>query len=370
MSRPRIDVFRPTLAQEELAAVAATLESGWIGKGSEVKLFEMSWAAHIGVDSAHVVSVNCATEGLFQVCEQLRLGKGDEVIIPSIHFIGADNAITSTGAWPVYCDVDKHTLNPTLEHIAAVYHSRRTKAIILLHYGGVAQELDRIRNWCDEHGVMMVEDAACAQATTYEGMTAGTFGHFGVWSFDAMKVMSTGDGGMIYCEDADDAARLRRRLYLGLNEQSGLSSNKERWWEYTVNDPGRRAIMNDIAASIGLEQLKKLPDFVEQRKQIARYYDESLKFHVTVSPDAPWVEPPYYFYWIQTERRDELAKYLREYGIYTTFRYYPLHRVFKTGQHLPGADHAADHTLLLPLHQSLSDDDVVYVCEKVKEFFA
>lgn len=110
------------------------------------------------------------------------------------------------------------------------------------------------------------------------------------------------------------------------------------------------------------------PAFVERRKQIARYYDESLKFLVTVSPDAPWVEPPYYFYWIQTPRRDELAKYLRDKNIYVTFRYYPLHRVFRTGQHLPGADYAADHTLLLPLHQGLSDDDVVFVCEKVREF--
>lgn len=368
MNRPRIDVFKPTLDQAELAAVARTFESGWIGKGSEVKLFEMSWAAHIGVDPQHVVSVNCATEGLFQVCQLLNLQPGDEVIMPSIHFVGADNAISATGAWPVYCDVDKHTLNPTLDHIRAVYHSRRTKAIMLLHYGGVAQGLDEIRNWCDEHGVMMVEDAACAQATTYQGMAAGTFGHFGVWSFDAMKVMTCGDGGMVYCEDAEDAARLRRRMYLGLNEQSGLSSDNDRWWEYTVNDPGRRAIMNDIAASIGLEQLKKLPDFLERRKEIVAEYDVALRRVVDVLPFE--YGQPYYFYWIQTPRRDELARYLREHGIYTTFRYYPLHRVFETGQHLPGADYAADHTLLLPLHQGLSDDDVMYVCEKVKGFFA
>lgn len=369
MNRPRIDVFKPTLDRAELAAVAKTFESGWIGKGQRVADFEAAWAAHIGVDPKHVVSVNCATEGLFQVCEKLGLMPGDEVIIPSIHFIGADNAIDGNGGWPVFCDVDKHTLNPTLEHIDAAWVRDKTRALILLHYGGVAQELDAIRQWCDDKGVVMIEDAACAQATTYEGKVAGTWGHFGVWSFDAMKVMSTGDGGMIYCEDADDAARLRRRLYLGLNEQSGLSSDKDRWWEYTVSDPGRRAIMNDIAASIGREQLKKLPFFIRRRHEIVLKYDAEL-YDLPIRIPHDLNSQPYYFYWIQTERRDELARYLRSHNIYTTFRYYPLHRVFRTGQHLPGADYAADHTLLLPLHQGLSDDDVMFVCEKVKEFFA
>lgn len=369
-NQPRIDVFRPMLGQEELAAVASTFGSGWVGKGQRVAEFEAAWAAHIGVDPQHVVSVNCATEGLFQVCQMLNLQPGSEVIMPSVHFIGAANAVLASRAAPVFCDVDKHTLNPTLDHIRAVHSRRWTKAVILLHYGGVAQELPIIRQWCERAGVVLIEDAACAQATISNGKAAGTWGHFGIWSFDAMKVMTCGDGGMIYCDyDREAADKLRQRIYLGMDSQSGLSSDKDRWWEFTVNAIGRRSIMNDISASIGLEQLKKLPAFVERRRQIARYYDESLKYLVTVSPDAPWVEPPYYFYWIQTERRDELARYLRSQGIYVTFKYHPLHRVFRTGQHLPGAEYAADHTLLLPLHQGLSDDDVLFVCEKVKEFF-
>jgi aminotransferase len=370
MTRPRIDVFRPSCGAEELAAVAATFDSGWLGRGAKVAEFEAAWAAHIGVDPAHVVSVNSATEGLFQVCQGLGLLNGDEVIIPSIHFIGADHAIGDNGR-PVYCDVDPHTLNPTLEHIAAAYHPGKTKALIILHYGGVAQELDTIRNWCDAHDIVMIEDAACAQATKYQGQAAGTFGHFGVWSFDAMKVMTCGDGGMIYCEDAGAARRLRRRIYLGLNEQSGLSSDQDRWWEYTVNLPARRSIMNDIAASIGLEQLKKLPDFVERRRQIVEQYEtELIRVNIPFNVQRNQIQP-YYFYWIQPHgrRRDELAKHLRSHNVYTTFRYYPLHRVFQTGQHLPGADYAADNTLLLPLHQGLTDGDVQFVCDKVKEFY-
>lgn len=366
MTRPRINVFQPTVGDAELAQVADSFRTGWLGKGPKVAAFEEAWAAHIGVDPEHVVSVSCATEGLFQVCQECHFLAGDEVIIPSIHFIGADCAIGGNNGWPVYCDVDPHTLNPTLEQIAAVYRPGKTKALILLHYGGVAQELDRIRNWCDAHDVSMIEDAACAQATVYQGQAAGTFGHFGVWSFDAMKVITCGDGGMIYCEDVEIANRLRRRIYLGLNEQSGLSSGHDRWWEYDVILPARRAITNDIAAGIGLEQLKRLPDFVERRRDIVRQYDAELYNVVKVPPTGL---SPYYFYWIQTPQRDELAKHLKANGVYCTFRYYPMHRVFETGQHLPGVDYAADHTLLLPLHQGLTDDDVQYVIDKVKEFF-
>lgn len=372
MNRSRLDVFKPTLGAEELSAVASTFESGWIGKGARVAEFEAVWAAHIGADPAHVVSVNCATEGLFQVCQMLNLQPGSEVIMPSIHFIGAANAVLANRAAPVFCDVDKHTLNPTLDHIRAVHSRRWTKAVILLHYGGVAQELPIIRQWCERAGVVLIEDAACAQATISNGKAAGTWGHFGIWSFDAMKVMSCGDGGIIYCNhERETADKLRQRIYLGMDSQSGLSGDKDRWWEFTVNTIGRRAIMNDISASIGLEQLKKLPGFVLRRAMVSSHYNRELRDIVRIPLDKnSYPYTPYYFYWIQTGRRDELAKYLREHQIYTTFRYYPLHRVFKTGQHLPGADYAADHTLLLPLHQGLSDDDVMFVCEKVKEFFA
>lgn len=362
----RIDVFKPTVGDAELAQVADSFRIGWLGKGPKVAAFEAAWAAHIGVDPAHVVSVSCATEGLFQVLDYWMAHEAEIVIMPSIHFIGAANAVLTTGAELALCDVDPHTLNPTLEHIQAVYKEGSTSAVVLLHYGGVAQELERIRQWCNDVCVAMIEDAACAQATVYQGKAAGTWGHFGVWSFDAMKVMTTGDGGMIYCEVLDAADWLRQHIYLGMNEQSGLSSGHDRWWEYSVMLPARRAIMNDIAAGIGLEQLKRLPEFVERRWDIVRQYDAELYNVVKVPPTGL---SPYYFYWIQTPQRDALARHLRDAGIYTTFRYYPLHRVFKTGQHLPGADYAADHTLLLPLHQGLSDDDVQYVIDKVKEFF-
>lgn len=374
-----INVFEPSLEKEELLAVADSFNQHWAGRGAKTLQFEREWAKHIGADFDQVISVNCATEGLFQILDLIeprvaRVYQRD-VIIPSIHFIGAAQAIRAAGGTPVFCDVDKHTLNPTLEHIQAAYNDK-VKAICLLHYGGVARELDTIREWCDQKGLYLIEDAACSPATVYRGKAAGTWGHFGVWSFDAMKIMSTGDGGMIYCENPEHIKQLRKRLYLGMEQESGLSSQSERWWEFGVSGIGRRAIMNDLAAGIGLEQLKKLDSFIRQRKKISRMYRANLRdlpnSHLQLVPTYDLLDSglPPYFYWIQTPRRDELAKFLRNKLIYTTFRYYPLHRVFKTGDNLPGTDYAADNTLLLPLHCNLSDGDVEMVCEKVREFYA
>lgn len=366
-----IQVFRPSFNQDDVAAVARAMESGWVGKGPKVAEFEVAWANHIGVAHENVVSVNCATEGLFQVCELLSVAfETQEIIIPSIHFIGAANAVVSAGLDSIFCDVDKRTLNPTLEMIEGQY-TKYTRGVILLHYGGVAQELDTIRQWCDHKGLWLIEDAANAPVTVYKGKAAGTWGHFGVWSFDAMKIMSTGDGGMIYCENPDHARELRKRLYLGQDTISGLASKERRWWKVESSYSGRRAVMNDLAAGIGLEQLKKLDEFVSTRSFICTDYDARFSTHL----EGNLTLPPYdeygsfYFYWIQTPRRDELAHYLRENGIYTTFRYYPLHWTFKTGQSLPGAEYAAENTLLLPLHQGLSDANIEFICEKVREFY-
>lgn len=368
-----INVFEPSLGTDELSAIADSFNVNWAGRGAKTLRFEREWAKHIGADLDQVVSVNCATEGLFQILELLQdFDYRDEFIIPSIHFVGAANAVFSSKMDAVFCDVDKRTLNPTLQHIEAAY-SRSTRGVILLHYGGVAQELDTIRQWCDSKGLWLIEDAACSPATIYKGKAAGTWGHFGVWSFDAMKILSTGDGGMIYCENPDHARELRKRLYLGMNNENGLKAPGDRWWEFEVTCPGRRAVMNDIAAGIGLEQLKKLPDFVNERHRISDKYYKNLDPEIVLSMYRVGRdgndEMSYYFYWIQTPRRDDLAKFLRANDIYTSFRYYPLHRVFKTGQSLPGADYAADNTLLLPLHCNLTDKQVDLICDKVKEFF-
>ena len=372
-----ISIFQPSLGNEELEAVKEVFDSNWIGKGPKTSEFENQLANKIGCSVDNVLTTNCCTEGVFQILDYLGIGKGDEVIIPSISFIGIGNAILSVGATPIFCDIDKHTLNVTSYDINQKI-SNKTKAVIILHYGGLPSDMETISRLCKQNNITLIEDNACSPFSKYKGQNTGTIGDFGVWSFDAMKILVAGDCGLIYCKNTKDKIELEKRCYLGLETPSGASNTiDKKWWEFDISSPSRRSIINDITAAIGLEQLKKVDKFIERRKEIACFYDQNLRIleWLKIPPTfSDGLESSYYMYWIQLEERDELAKYLRENDIYTTFRYYPLHWVEyyknKCGEigKLLNTEFAANKTLCLPLHQSLSDDDIKKVVETIKRF--
>lgn len=370
-----INVFQPSLGKEELLAAEAVFKSNWLGKGAKTKLFEEHFKTWLDTDG-FTISVNSCTEGLFQVMKHF-VRAGDEVIMPTCSFVGAANAVADMGAKVVFCDADKRTLNATAEHIAAKI-TPKTKAVCILHFGGVPCEMDEIVELCAEKNLLLIEDTATAVASRYKGKACGTFGVAGLWSFDAMKILVCGDGGMIYLKDADDLRALKQSMYLGLMSQSGFSNSVDaKWWEFQIDTFGRRSIMNDISCAIGLVQLEKLPTFIAKRKHVAELYDSLLS-------QVAWFDCPpaiknyqqssYYMYHIQTkipEDRDRLASYLRKNDVYTTFRYYPLHWVDLYGQkseRLPEAEAAALCTLCLPIHQSLSDEDVEKICRLILSF--
>lgn len=375
-----INVFQPSVGAAELAAVQEVFDGGWLGKGPRTAAFEAAFAEHLGVDREHVVSTNSCTEALFLTGDLLGLGPGDEVVLPSISFVGAANAVAARGARPVFCDVDPVTLNPTAEHVLAAL-TPATVAVIVLHYGGRPGDVADIARLCADRGVALVEDAACAVASSAGGRAAGTFGDFGTWSFDAMKLVVTGDGGMLYARDPERVREAASRLFLGLRQPSGLSQavaagggTRERWWEFEVDGFGRRSITNDIAAAIGLVQLGRLPEFLQRRAEIAASYDDRLA-------DLPLRLPPllpagqvtsHFFYWVGLPggTRDLVANRLLERGVYTTFRYHPLHLVAAyrhAGGSLPGAEQAARETLCLPMHQGLDAEAVERVICEVQD---
>ena len=204
----------------------------------------------------------------------------------------------------------------------------------------------------------------------------GTIGDMGMWSFDAMKILVCGAGAMLCFKDPAIRAKAEKLMYFGLETKSGYENSvAQKWWEFDISCFGHRAIMDDITATIALAQFDKLPSFLARRKYIHNFYNENLKklSWIDLPPELPeGCETSYYFYHIQIKngQRDALAKHLRENGIYTTYRYFPLHRVpgFNTSGSFPGADYAADNTLCLPLHQGLSDDDLNLIVQKIREF--
>lgn len=373
-----INVFQPTLGDEELAAVAEVFTSGWIGKGKRTEEFVAQFAAHVGVDRDQLVPVNSCTEAMFVAAELLGLGPGDEVVLPSVSFVGAANAVAATGARPRFCDVDAMTLNPTVEHVAAKL-TERTAAVLILHYGGYPGEVAQIARLCAARGIPLIEDAACSVASKVDGRSCGTLGDFGAWSFDAMKILVTGDGGVLYARDRHTAARAASHTFLGLRQRSGFETarSQPRWWEFDVDSFGRRSSINDIVAAIGLVQLRRLPSFVARRGEIVACYDrgfadlEGLR-RPPALPDGH--VSSHYFYWVGVpgQVRDALARRLYDRGVYTTFRYLPLHLlpIFGEPESLPGAEQAAQETLCLPLHQGMDDAAVETVIEAVHDAVA
>lgn len=371
-----INVFQPTIGDEELAAVAEVFASNWLGHGPRTKEFEERFAAHLGIDPGHVLFINSATAGLFLATELLGIGPGDDVVMPSASFVAAGNAVASTGARLVFCDVDERTMNPTSAHIEQAL-TPDTKAVLILHYGGHPGEVAAIARLCQERGIRLIEDAACAVASTADGKACGTFGDVAMWSFDAMKVLVTGDGGMLYVRDPELALRAKRLAYHGLEQSSGFSAARvsHRWWELNVKDFGRRVVGNDLTAAIGLVQLARLPEFVARRRAISELYGRLLGEvdGVVLPPEVPAGQTSsHYFYWVQLDPaiRDLVAADLLEDGVYTTFRYPPLHKVPAYGPdhaELPGTEASSENTLLLPLHQGLDDEDVFKVAAVLRK---
>lgn len=370
-----INVMQPTLGKEELDRISEVFKSNWIGKGQLVTEFEQMYAKHLGSNPNQVLSTNCCSEGLFSSMYLMDIHPGDEVIVPTISFVGAGNAVCAAGAKLVLCDVDPRTLNVRAEDIEPLINPK-TKALLLLHFGGIPCEMDEIMSLCKAHNIKVIEDCAAGVCSSYKGKALGTFGDMGMWSFDAMKILVCGDGAMLHFNSPELREKAEKYLYFGLEMKSGFENSvAQKWWEFDISCFGHRAIMNNVTAAMAIEQFKKLPDYMRKRAHVHNFYDEYLSkiSWIDTPPTLPddWTTS-YYFYHIQIKngKRDELAKFLREHDIYTTYRYFPLHRVKKYGVSgvFPGADYATDTTLCLPLHQSLSDDDLETVTTKIKEF--
>ncbi|MDD5699632.1 MAG: DegT/DnrJ/EryC1/StrS family aminotransferase [Candidatus Nanoarchaeia archaeon] len=371
-----IPLFSNSLGEEELKAVERVFKSKWLAFGEECKKFEKSFAEKIG--SQKVLITNNCTSALFMCMRILGIGPGDEVIVPSVNFIGIPNAILSAGAKPVFADVDERYLNILPSEIERLRNGN-TKAVFILHYGGHPCNMDEIKEKCK--GIYILEDSANSIVSKYKGKNCGTLGDLGCFSFDSMKTLVMGDGGAISINNPNLAEKGEQVRYFGIKgRQSGIDSlkeNKARWWEIDLASPENRYVSNDILGSIANVQLEKLDSFIQKRKEIWETYQRGLKGieGIDTPPEPlPGTESSYYFYWIRVKNnlRDKLAGFLVKEGIYCTFRYYPLHLIscYDSDQKLPNAEKANDEILDIPLHQNLSNEDVQKIIGAVKTFMS
>ncbi|MDZ7261180.1 MAG: DegT/DnrJ/EryC1/StrS family aminotransferase [candidate division KSB1 bacterium] len=370
-----IQIFSNSLGQEELDALKRVFESRWIGYGSESKRFEKEFGEKIGCPNT--LLVNCCTAALYMSMRILDIGPGDEVIIPTINFIGAANAICDSGARPVFADVERDTLNILPGEITRL-RSNKTKAVLLLHYGGHPCNMDQV--WQETLGLRIIEDSANSIVSKYRGKNCGTLGDIGCFSFDSMKILSVGDGGAIAINDPSLVNRAIEERYLGLlpKGSSGVDSLQEkpnRWWEIEMSRTANRYTSNDIIGAMARVQLKKLDAFIQRRKEIWTIYQSEfagLEWLECPPEPLPQAEGSYYLYWLRIKhgQRDSLARYLVDNGIYCTFRYFPLHLIKVYGHFgkLANAEWLNESVLNIPLHQNLSETEIAKIVDTVKRF--
>lgn len=367
-----INLFQPSVGQAELDAVGDVFDSNWLGAGKRLQGFERLLSEYIGQPPAQVLTVSSCTEGLFQAITALDLKPGDEVVMPTVSFLGAAHAVRAAGARVVLCDVNQRTLNPTVDHIEAAI-GPSTKAILILHYGGAPGAVVEIAALARQRNLTLIEDAACSLGSFVNGEACGTFGDIGVWSFDPVKLLTTGDGGMIWCRDEALAARINSAVRLGVGSSGLQRATGSRWWEIDPSRIGRRATMNDVAAAIGLAQIEQLPEFLRLRRENAAAYDAQLaEIPWLTVRDRPFPDSAVFYYWIQMSPalRDQLAAHLLQHDVYTNFRYWPLHltQMYVSDGAFPGAESAAASTLLLPVHQGLAEREIEQVIDVIRAF--
>jgi len=364
-----ISVFGSQVGRKELDEIKTSIDNQWLGIGQKCLKFEKLFAQRILVDD--FVLVNSGSSALLLAVKLLNLPSGSEVILPSYTWVSCAHAVVLNGLKPVFCDVDLETCNVRIEDIEPLVNNN-TKAIMVVHYAGKPVEMESIM----EIGLPVIEDAAHAVDSKIREKFCGTIGQIGIYSFDAIKNLSMGEGGGIVAQDPHLAKQARTIRYCGI-AKSGFESSTEkaRWWEYDIQDIFPRIIPNDICASIGIAQIKKLDEFQLRRRQIWERYDKELSelFWLNL-PKGPGKNEQHsyftYFIRLNNDKRDNLAHYLFSQGIYTTLRFHPLHlnKIYGAEGKLRNCEILNETALNIPLHPNLSESDVDKVIEEIKKF--
>jgi dTDP-4-amino-4,6-dideoxygalactose transaminase len=371
----------PEISEEEINEVANVLRSGWITTGPYAKKFEQDFSDFLG-DGVDSIAVNSATAGLHLALEALGIGPGDEVITTTYTFTATAEIIRYLGADPVFVDISSDTLCINIDAVANAI-TTRTKAIIPVHFAGRSADMSRLLQLANKFGLNVVEDAAHALPTTSNGKLIGTLDSSAtIFSFYANKTITTGEGGMLVTRNPEIAQRARIMRLHGINRDAfDRFTSKVPSWYYEIVAPGFKYNMTDIAAALGIHQLKKANDFQKKRAYIASLYDEALA-------SLPIIRPPHaaqgdvhswHLYVTQLAEgvgvsRDVFIERMFEQGIGCSVHYIPLHLhpywrdTYKlTPEMFPVSQRIYERTVSLPLYTRMTEADVDRVVAAVKK---
>lgn len=369
-----INIHEPKISLFDKLKVLQTLSTNWIGKGETVKLFEKSFASFLNVSTT--ISTTSCTQGLFEIFNYLKtITNKKEVVIASVCWVGIPAAIKLNGFSFVYCDINPEHNSISFESLVETV-TENTVAIVVQHYGGRPNtQIEQIIALAKQKGIFVIEDCATVLGAKVNNKHVGTFGDFAVWSFDAMKTITSGDGGMIFCSNKQHETVIRNNIFLGLDENSStLAKSKvsNSWWSIEPKTYGNRNIMNNISASLGISQLSKLEVFLTKQNWIWNYYCQNIQNPFLSTPKllTQNFKEAGYLFWIYSEQRDRVANYLKANRIFSTFRYYPLHKtqLYNHSKSLPNTELFYKTALCIPCHKNLSYSDVHYIVLKLNDF--
>jgi len=369
---------RPDIEQAEIDEVVDTLRSGWITTGPKTTAFEGRFAEYIGV--RHAIAVNSCTGGLHVALAAAGIGPGDEVIVPTMTFCATANVVVHLGATPIIVDVEPDTLNIAPQALEAAI-TPRTKAVIPVQLHGHPCDMDRISEIASAHRLLVVEDAAHAVAAEWRGRRIGSLSPATVFSFYAIKNLTTAEGGMITTDDDEYAEKMRILKLHGISRDAWKRYSSEGSWYYEVCVPGFKYNMTDIQAALGLHQLARLETMTQRRAQLAARYDAGLRelSEIELPAVRAGIRHAWHLYAIRlrlerlTIDRAEFIERLKAEGIGTSVHFIPLHRQPYYRDRFgfqpldfPVADAAYARLISLPLYTLMTEADVDDVIEAVR----
>ncbi|OZI15799.1 perosamine synthetase [Bordetella genomosp. 7] len=374
-----IAISLPCTGEEEWLAAKEPLMSGWLTQGPKVAAFEKAFAERHQV--SHALAVTSCTTGLHLILAAMGIGPGDEVIVPSFTWVATANAVLYCGATPVLVDVDRSTFNLDIVQAAAKV-TERTRAVIAVHLFGLCADVDALRAALPSH-IAIIEDAACAAGAAHAGRPAGSLGDAAAFSFHPRKSVTTGEGGMVTTQSAElaDVMNQMRNHGASISEEQ-RHNGPQPWLLPDFNLLGYNYRMTDLQGAVGLVQLRKLDSFIDERAKWAAYYRAQLS-------DIEWLRLPSepqnarhgwqsFVTWVDPERapaaRNDIMKDLQQMGVATRPGTHAVHMLnlyrekFGFGDDdFPAARDCSNHTMAIPLHNRMSEDDYRYVVTAIRK---